>query len=161
MRKIFIIALIFGAVFIISPFMVTAGDLPAADAEQLWQHMTSANPYQGWAFWPGYEGIYEGKSPHGAYLKLYGNSIAVKAARDGKPMPEGAIIVKENYGQDKKTLMAVTPMYRIKGYNPDGGDWYWVKYGADGDVMAAGKPKGCISCHSVQKDKDWLFSLPK
>jgi len=87
--------------------------------------------------------------------------VALKAAHDGKPMPEGAIIVKENYGKDKKTLMAVTPMYRIKGYNPEGGDWYWAKYGADGTVLKAGKVKGCIDCHSVQKTKDWIFTPTK
>jgi hypothetical protein len=123
--------------------------------------MTETNPYQKWEHWPGYTGIYPGKSPHGKYLKLFANPIALKAAREGKPMPEGAILVKENYGEDQKTLMAVTPMYRVKGYNPEGGDWFWVKYGANGEILAAGKPKGCVSCHAAVKDKDWIFSQPK
>ena len=76
-------------------------------------------------------------------------------------MPEGAIIVKENYGKDQKTLMAITPMYRVKGYNPEGGDWFWGKYGPDGKIMASGKPKGCIQCHAAKKDNDWLFTEPK
>jgi hypothetical protein len=54
--------------------------------------------------------------------------------------------------------MAVTPMYRMKGFNPEGGDWYWAKYGADGSVMKSGKVEGCIQCHSVQKAKDWIFT---
>lgn len=140
----------------------TAGEtMPGADAQALWNYITKTHPYEKWAFWPGHEGIYPGKSPHGAFLKLYANAPAIEAAKAGQPMPEGAIIVKENYGKDKKTLMAITPMYKIEGYNPDGGDWYWAKYGADGKVAAAGKPKGCITCHSVQKDKDWLFTEAK
>jgi hypothetical protein len=141
--------------------LLTAGDMPSSDAKELWPYITETNPYMGWGFWPGYVGIYPGKSPHGAYLKLYANTVALKAAREGKMMPYGAILVKENYGKDKSTLMAVTPMYRVKGYNPEGGDWFWGKYGPDGTVQAAGKPKGCIECHGVQKANDWLFTRPR
>jgi hypothetical protein len=35
------------------------------------------------------------------------------------------------------------------------------RYAADRKVEAAGQPKGRISCHSVQKDKDWLFTEAK
>lgn len=138
-----------------------AGDSPSADGPKFWNHITKANPYLGWGYWPGHYGIYPGKSPHGAYLKIYANGIALKAAREGKPMPYGAILVKENYGKDKKTLMAVTPMYKVKGYNPQGGDWFWAKYGPKGKVLKAGKVEGCIKCHSVQKSKDWLFTETK
>ena len=135
--------------------------LPPTDAKEVWSYITQTNPFKSWGHWPGYDDIYPGKSPHGAYLKLYANPAALKAAREGKPMPDGAIIVKENYGKDKTTLMAVTPMYRVKGYNPEGGDWFWGKYGPDGTVQAAGKPKGCIECHGVQKANDWLFTQPR
>jgi hypothetical protein len=54
--------------------------------------------------------------------------------------------------------MAVTPMYKVKGYNPEAGDWFWGKYGPDGKIMASGKVKGCINCHGVQKAKDWIFT---
>jgi hypothetical protein len=149
--------------FIVSAVaFVDAGEnLPSADAGKLWTFMTETHPYQGWGYWPGYAGIYPGKSPHGKYLKLFANPIALKAAREGKPMPDGAILVKENYGEDQKTLMAVTPMYKVKGYNPDGGDWFWVKYGPNGEIQVAGKPKGCVSCHGAVKDKDWIFTQPK
>ena len=76
-------------------------------------------------------------------------------------MPYGAIIVKENYGKDKKTLMAITPMYKLKGYNPEAGDWFWVKYDSSGKVLKAGKVKGCIDCHRTQEDKGWLFTPAK
>jgi hypothetical protein len=162
MRKVIQAAMV---VFLALGFVIavsTADEpMPGADAEEFWKYITETNPYTEWEFWPGHEGIYPGKSPHGAFLKLYANEPAIKAAREGNPMPDGAILVKENYGEDQKTLMAVTPMYRIEGYNPEGGDWYWAKYGADGSVEAAGKPKGCISCHSVKKDQDWLFTEAK
>ncbi len=48
-------------------------------------------------------------------------------------------------------------MYKVKGYNPKAGDWYWVKYGTDGSVAKAGKPKGCVSCHSGAEDNDYIL----
>jgi hypothetical protein len=140
---------------------VAAEDLPPADGAKFWTYITETNPYLGWGYWPGHYGIYPGQSPHGAFLKVYANPIALKAAREGKPMPNGAILVKENYGKDKTTLMAVTPMYKVKGYNPQAGDWFWAKYGPKGEVMAAGKPKGCVTCHSVKKSADWIFTEAK
>jgi hypothetical protein len=133
--------------------------IPHADADAFWSYITVENPYENWSFWPGKDGIYPGQSPHGAFLKLYANDIAINAVKAGmKTMPDGAILVKENYGKDQKTLMAVTPMYKVPGYNPDAGDWFWGKYGPDGEVMAAGKLKGCIQCHAAVKDNDWIFT---
>jgi len=159
--KASIIFLLIGGL-LLSPAIAISGDkFPQPDAQKVWTYITRTSPYQQWGHWPGYDGIYPGKSPHGAYLKLYANDIALKAVHDKKPMPPGAIIVKENYGKDRKTLMAVTPMYRVKGYNPKGGDWFWAKYSPDGKALKAGKPKGCIQCHGVHKSQDWLFTKPK
>jgi hypothetical protein len=119
--------LIFIALGFIVSALAFAGagqNLPAADAGILWTYMPETNSYQGWGYWPGYAGIYPGKSHHGKYLKLFVNSIALKAAREGTPMPDGAILVKENYGEDQITLMAVTPIYKLEGHNPEGGGWF-------------------------------------
>jgi len=161
MKRLVVFLSIAGMLVFGLAIVAVSGDLPPTDAGKLWTHITKTDPYQKWEKWPGYPGIYPGKSPHGAYLKLFANSIAQKALKEGKPMPEGAIIVKENYGKDQKTLMAITPMYRVKGYNPEGGDWFWGKYGPDGKIMASGKPKGCIQCHAAKKNNDWLFTEPK
>ena len=49
-------------------------------------------------------------------------------------------------------------MYKVAGFDPAGGDWFWVKYAPDGMVLAEGKPKECVSCHGQKKDNDWLFT---
>ncbi len=36
------------------------------DAGKLWTHIIKTDPYQKWEKWPGYPGVYSGKSPHGA-----------------------------------------------------------------------------------------------
>jgi hypothetical protein len=136
-------------------------NLPLTDPGDLWSYITKTDPYRGWGLWTGYEGMYRGKSPHGSYIKLYGNPIALKAPREGNPMPNGAIIVKENYGADQKTLMAITTMYKVNGYNAEAGDWFWVKYASNGNVFKSGKIEECINCHRTQEAKGWLFTAPK
>ena len=133
--------------------------LPEAEAEALWAYITETNPYTEWSFFPGHEGMYPGQSPHGAFLKLYVNERALEAINAGETeMPDGAILVKENYADDQKTLAAVTPMYKKTGYNPEAGDWFWAKYQADGKVASAGKVEGCINCHRTAQGNDWLFT---
>ena len=135
---------------------------------KFWNYLQSAK-YRNWAPVPGTTGdAYKGDSPHGAFLKMYINR---KAVGHMNKMPSGSIIIKENFGKDSKTLMAITVMYRNTGYNPKNGDWYWVKYNPDGSVAnapaekggmpLAGKVKGCINCHSGAEGNDFVFANDK
>ncbi len=121
--------------------------------------------YHNWAPGPGKPtGAYPGQSPHGKLVKTYLNRTA--AGNSGR-LPHGSIIIKENLGPDGKTLMAVTVMYKAKGYNPEGNDWYWVKYNPDGSVARTPAEKGsrpisgkfasCIECHSGADGNDFSF----
>ena len=166
-KGIIVVCALLGAV-LFSPSQASSGgmkvqgeDLPPPDGKRFWEYITEMNPYKGWDYWPNHVGMYPGKAPHGAFLVLYANATALNAAREGKPMPYGAILVKENYDKDKKTLLSITPMYKVKGYNPEADDWFWVKYDAEGNVVTEGKPKGCISCHEVVKDNGWIFTPAK
>ena len=55
-------------------------------------------------------------------------------------------------------LLSELQMYKIKGYNPSAGDWFWAKYNPDGTVAAQGRVKACIDCHSAKKDNDYIFT---
>jgi hypothetical protein len=61
-------------------------------------------------------------------------------------------------------LMAVTVMYRAKGYDPEHNDWYYAKYNPNGtvamkgDMKLVGKPKGCIACHAGADGNDFTFA---
>lgn len=127
-----------------------------------WNYLTQKSPYTNWPSWPDKPGMYEGQSPHGAYLKMYVNQTA---ARDVERLPAKSIIVKENYAPDQKTLGAVTVMYRVEGYDPEHGDWYWIKYRPDGtvDQTPDGKPisgrfASCINCHEGSDGGDYTFA---
>ena len=131
---------------------------------RFWNYLQESN-YRNWAPGPEQNGdFYEGESPHGAFLKMYLNRTAIA---NSKTLPYNSILIKENYGTDKKTLMAITVMYRAKGFDPEHNDWYWVKYNPDGSVAKAppemgsmplrGKVNGCINCHGGADGNDFAF----
>jgi hypothetical protein len=149
--------------------MPFGGPADIAFARQLWSAMQG---YQSWKLSSGY---YAGTSPHGAFLRMYWNIIDV----GGKPY---SVIIKDNFGGDGATvdtvsadpaeyLVAVTVMVqREPGYDPEDGNWFWVKYAPDGAIdktpagvamagrVAKGMPTGCIACHGTAKTGDFFFS---
>ncbi len=132
--------------------------LPAADAGAVWQYIVWTDKYRRWPKWPGKKRYYKGAHPHGALLTTRVTRDAKKVIKKKKGIfDNGAIIVKENYMPDK-TLAAITVMYKVPGYNPEAGDWFWAKYKPDGTVEKAGKVKGCIDCHRDKADNDWVFT---
>ena len=124
------------------------------NASDLYAMFTQDMSYTDWSFWEDVDGLIEGKAPHGTYIKNYANDMVLTASGDAYPY--GSLIVKENYTPDT-TLAKITVMYKVRGYNPDDGDWFWAMYGVDGSVEAEGKIQGCISCHRVRKDQDYAF----
>jgi len=129
-------------------------EMPGPDAAALWKYITETSPYTSWGFWPDHEGLQEGDAPHAPLHKVFVNEIGLKSTH--APVNYDAIVVKENIGRDKK-LKALTVMYKVKGYNPDAGDWFWVKYGTNGKVSKSGKPSGCIDCHSGAEESDFIM----
>ncbi|MFP4623090.1 MAG: cytochrome P460 family protein, partial [Gemmatimonadota bacterium] len=73
-------------------------------------------------------------------------------------LPSGSIIVKDNFEPDS-TMASVTVMYKVEGYAPDAGDWFWAKYGPEGEVQASGHAQACLECHSeAAADHDYLMT---
>ena len=132
--------------------------MPAADAAQVYAYITKAKPYTQWDLWPGKESMYPGTQPHGDFLTTYINETGRFDLKKGKgSLSEGTIIVKENYGSDKK-ITALSVMYKIAGFNASAGDWFWAKYDRDGKVLAGGKAEVCIRCHEKKRDNDYIFT---
>ena len=132
---------------------------PGADASRLYTHIMRPTPYsKTWSLMPGEKKMQSSGDPHGSFMTCYVNDKALKSIKNKKGMSDGSIIVSENYGPDKK-LESLTVMYKIKGYNPEAGDWFWAKYGPDnGYVLASGKANECVNCHSSKKDNDYLHT---
>jgi len=132
--------------------------LAGADAAKLYDFIAKTKPnYRQWSLGPGRNEFTPAKEPHGAFVTGYANKIALDSLQKNEGMADGSIIVMEDYTADKK-LEGCTVMYKIKGYNLEAGDWFWVKYSApSGYVVESGKVEACISCHSAQKDNDYIF----
>ncbi len=148
------------------------GDADTAYAALLWdvmvaQHLVGENSLRSLP--------YEGIEPHGFMLETFYS----RATIDGH---DGTLVVKRNYGpagvevdqvvaNPEDHLAALTIMFRREdGYDPDNGNWYWVKYLPDGslDVNPAGvqlagrigknAEAGCIACHLGAGGDDYLFT---
>ncbi len=132
--------------------------LPAATGRSLYTHITDEDDYRQWRLWPDKGELYVGQEPHGAFLTAYVSDRAHSAIVGRKgAIPAGSIIVKENYDVDKN-LDSLTVMYKVAGYNPDDGDWFWVKYRPDGTIDFEGKLAGCIECHGQMRDNDFIYT---
>lgn len=143
-------------------------DLPEADASAVMDYVTETSPYTEWGTWPNDEwnsfntNLVSG-APHGNVVRIYVNEIALDVA-DGfdDELPEGSMIVKENYvGNDPESpgeLDALTIMYKVEGFNAEANDWFWVKAKPDGSqIDAEGAVDGCIGCHSQEGNQDYVL----
>jgi hypothetical protein len=133
---------------------VIASQMPGPDPEKVWEYITKTSPYREWPSWPDYEGMQKSRSPHGDQNRVFVNKTLFEAK--SAPAPHGSIQVKESYDADGK-LLNITLMYKAKDYNPEAGDWLWAKYDLDGQAEIFGAPKGCIACHGVKADNDYIL----
>lgn len=130
--------------------------LPGPDAVKLYDYVVKLNPYDGWHLWPGSERYHRGSGPHGAFVTTFvNNSGYFDVRKDGK-IADGSIIVMENYNQDRK-LSSLSVMYKIQGYNPDTGNWFWAEYDPFGKVLASGKVPDCLNCHGKNRQRDYIM----
>lgn len=134
--------------------VIACAEMPSPDPDVLWKYITKESPYKKWSFWPDHQGMQPGRAPHGPLHKVYVNDRAVNSSQP--PVQYGSLVVKENYGKDKE-LKAITVMYKVTDYNPDAGDWFWVKYSPDGKANNFGKPAGCVGCHGTRAANDFII----
>ena len=156
MKKVSLFLLAVGLIAIANPLMAQLIELKA---EKFIEYITVANPYREWQMWPGKGRFHQG-SPlygHGTLITTYANLTAQKSIKEMKGMADGSIVVTENYDANK-ILQGITSMYKVKGYNPDGGDWYWVEATPRGAVLNSGKSQPCIDCHQAQAGNDYIWT---
>jgi len=131
-----------------------AEEMPEPDGDALWHYISKVSPYQKWSFWSDHQGMQDGRAPHAPKHKVFVNKQGIESKT--APLQYGAIDVKENYSPSHE-LKAITVMYKVKGYNPEDGDWFWAKYSPTGETLKAGKLQGCIGCHATRVANDFVL----
>ncbi len=126
-----------------------APEMPETTETSMLAYLDEVDYQANWSLWPDSTEKYPGEDPHGALLTIRMNETAYNAV--GGTMPDGAIIVKENH-TPAGDLAAITVMYKQAGYDPDNGDWFWLKNTTDGSDDRAGMLMGCQDCHADGTD---------
>ncbi|MEK6978521.1 MAG: cytochrome P460 family protein [Candidatus Hydrothermarchaeota archaeon] len=143
---------------VLSAGCVAEERLPRPDGKDLWNHITVVEPYKGFSYIPGHQGMYRSRGDHGAYIKTFVNGPALKSFEEKKgTMRPGSVIVTENYNFERQ-LEAITVMYKTEGYSPDYRDWFWAMYNPGGTVEEEGNVMFCIRCHAQRDYNDYVFS---
>lgn len=117
-------------------------------------YIAASQNYQSWS--PLGDGeIMMGDSPHGNVV-TYANDAAMDTIADESyPFPEGAILVKEGYGDATSGDPAVL---NIMGKESDG-EWYWIQTNTDWELHngVQGDVEMCTSCHGAASGTDGVF----
>jgi plastocyanin len=117
------------------------------------------------------------------YRELYTSPEAVKAAREGRPIPDGTVIAMAIYSArvddkgvpqkdakgrfTKDKLAGVTVMEKRKGWGASvpeewrNADWQYASFHGDGkpNEKANAGIKACFVCHKPHEKQDFVISL--
>lgn len=139
--------------------VVACGSEPTDEerGEALWEAI------QGWEDWnqvEPWDGIRNSSDcTHGPYVQITYNDLA--ADNIGSTQPDGAIIVKRGHDAPDGSAPVgfVTVMQKIEGYDPDNGDWFWLRVSDDGTLSDTelGSASFCYGCHSAG-GQDYLLT---
>lgn len=116
------------------------------------------------------------------YRELYATPEAVKAAQEGKPLPNGTVLtlvqykasvdaqgnpLKDSEGRFLKgDLVAYVVMEKRSGWGseyPDdlrNGEWEYATFTADGKLDDKADYKACFQCHKPHDQQDFVISYP-
>ncbi|HEX4613520.1 MAG TPA: cytochrome P460 family protein [Urbifossiella sp.] len=143
--------------------------LPEPAAFAAWPRVTDRPVPVHAAFWawcreptPDEKAALEKHGPHGGgFIVVRVSPEAIEAFRDGRPLPVGAIVIKEKYADEAAAgpLLGYTVMLKREvGYAPDGGDWEYadISLAAEGRE-SRGRLATCAGCHASERDRDYLF----
>jgi cytochrome c553 len=113
-------------------------------------------------------------------VQFYANETAVKAAKEGKPLPEGSVLLSKIYSAkldaDKKPvtsygkmepdqLVGYSVMARGAGWGKDipemlrNGDWNYATFTPAKEPRPDFNQALCLGCHKPHDDTSYLFTL--
>ncbi|NQW09538.1 MAG: cytochrome P460 family protein [Alphaproteobacteria bacterium] len=130
-----------------------------------------AKEYPGW---PKYNTVAYPSSTHGGrFVNNYGNDVGAAYGKFEKSgtMPQGAVLVKDSFGINKKGEVKLGPLFTMikmeSGFNAESKDWRYALIFPNGKLMGAtggqnSKKLGfCINCHVAAAETDSMFFMPE
>jgi len=112
---------------------------------------------------------------------LYANPVALRAAREGKPLPDGSVLVLEQFaaklGADRKPVVGANGFYepdrfvayavmaRGPGWGKDipemlrNDEWNYAVFNADNKMRPGVNQAECLACHKPLDKKSYTFSI--
>ncbi|MGK7948227.1 MAG: cytochrome P460 family protein [Xenococcaceae cyanobacterium] len=105
--------------------------------------------------------------------QMYANSLAMNAARENNPLPDGSVIVMETHSAIANSNGQLTPTRlnnvfirekqsgfgREHSENLRNGNWKYAWYSPTGNLVSSSE-SSCLSCHTRVSDRDYVFTLP-
>ncbi len=119
------------------------------EATALWNELQAANYRANWDTAPGFETRQPSRAAHDEEVQIFVNPVGqavLEAQSELTEWPVGTIVVKDGYGGDEVSLVAVMRKDET-GTAPD--SWFWAEYTGDGDVLFSGTPTICTGCHRI------------
>lgn len=117
------------------------------------------------------------------YRELYGTPEAVKAVREGKPVPSGSVLTLVQYKAQvdatgtplkdangrfvRGDMIAFTVMEKRAGWGAEypadlrNGEWEYAFFTPDGKLNTGANYKACFQCHKPHEKQDFVISLAK
>lgn len=146
----------------VDPPRATRPQTPDEFHTSFWNHIVRQDAaYNTWKVLQRDKSEGDADNPHGTLTPTYANKVA---ADDPQNLPIGSVLVREDY-DDKRKRLSISVMYRVKAYDKDHGNWYWLKYLENGTVARgkdnkpiSGKVASCRECHAKAGDNDFVFS---
>ncbi len=105
--------------------------------------------------------------------QMYANPIAMNAAKENNPLPDGSVIVMETHSARSDANGQLTPtrlnnvFIREKrqdfgqehSENMRNGNWKYAWFSPTGNLVSNSQ-SSCLSCHTRVRDRDYVFTLP-
>ncbi len=139
-------------------WMVTASDnkVDYPEGYRLWSHVKSMILQEGHPLYESFGGIHH----------VYANAKALEAMKAGKPYPDGSVLVFDLLEAKSENNAIVEGARKVVGvmqkdsrkFAATGG---WGYEGFKGDTrerVVTDAQSACHSCHSSQKEQDYVFS---